>query len=500
MKLSDLYLNRFLYRDNNQNLETKDSSFVSTDSSEAEPASIPSGGAAQDINTGNVQIDGAQIEDGTIPTTTLDVSNWGWGQTCAFVSSTLNTVTWGAGTFTSADGTAYSIDAGSTGVMAAKTYIYLSLLDSETVYQKTTTSSDAVGLGKVLIAVAENGITSATYMLSEATQIVGDNIIANTIDASKITTGQLIVGTNVGLGTAKDSAGVTTIVGNVVTTGYVNALNITAQYVVASISISSPSIIGGSIAIGSSNNIFKADANGIYLGNAAFGSAPFRVTMAGAVTASSITLTNASVGTGSTWTGNSISSAYIGNLDAGKITTGSLSVARTDATNGATFNSNISGGGTGTDQIGNNGYITNISGGTITTGTLNASVVSVTNINASNISTGTLSASRIATGSLNANKISSNTITGSQITTSLLSTTSQYISAGLKVGGSGASMGTGIIYATAYITAPKIKLIAGTSNPSVAGDIVNYASGATDQFRGRPGDGTWTGSFDMTSY
>ena len=123
MKLADLFLNRFLYRDNKQNSETKDSAFVSADSSEIDPASIPSGGAAQDINTGNVQIDGAQLEPGTYPTTTLDVSNWGWGQTCAFVSATLNTVTWGAGTFTSADGEAYAISAGTTGVMAAKTYI-----------------------------------------------------------------------------------------------------------------------------------------------------------------------------------------------------------------------------------------------------------------------------------------------------------------------------------------------------------------------------------------
>ena len=38
----------------------------------------------------------------------------------------------------------------------------------------------------------------------------------------------LVVGTNVGLGTAQDSSGVTTIVGNVVTTSFVNALSITA--------------------------------------------------------------------------------------------------------------------------------------------------------------------------------------------------------------------------------------------------------------------------------
>ena len=45
------------------------------------------------------------------------------------------------------------------------------------------------------------------------------------------------------------------------------------------------------IAIGSGNNIFKADNNGIYLGDATFASAPFRVSMAGALTATSVTIT-----------------------------------------------------------------------------------------------------------------------------------------------------------------------------------------------------------------
>ena len=50
---------------------------------------------------------------------------------------------------------------------------------------------------------------------------------------------------------------------------------------------------GGTISIGSGNNIFKADSNGVYLGNATFGSAPFRVTPAGVLTATTATLTGA---------------------------------------------------------------------------------------------------------------------------------------------------------------------------------------------------------------
>ena len=50
---------------------------------------------------------------------------------------------------------------------------------------------------------------------------------------------------------------------------------------------------GGTISIGSSNSIFKADSNGIYLGHADIGSAPFKVTPAGALTATSATITGA---------------------------------------------------------------------------------------------------------------------------------------------------------------------------------------------------------------
>jgi hypothetical protein len=44
-------------------------------------------------------------------------------------------------------------------------------------------------------------------------------------------------------------------------------------------------ISGVTIAIGTGNNIFKADANGIYLGNASYASAPFKVSMGGSLMA-----------------------------------------------------------------------------------------------------------------------------------------------------------------------------------------------------------------------
>jgi hypothetical protein len=210
MELSELFLDRYLYRDNEQDSSTKDSVFESADSSGEDPYSIPAGGAAQDINTSNVYINGENIEPGTIPQAVLDVSNWGWTQSCVFSSTDADTVSWSAGTFTSAGGDSYSISAGNTGNMSSKTYIYLDLNVSETAYQTTTTSADSVGIGKVIIGVAENGASSATYDLTEANQIVGDNILANTIDASKMNVGQLSsISANIGSITSGTITGAT---------------------------------------------------------------------------------------------------------------------------------------------------------------------------------------------------------------------------------------------------------------------------------------------------
>jgi len=54
---------------------------------------------------------------------------------------------------------------------------------------------------------------------------------------------------------------------------------------------------GGTISIGTDNSIFKADSNGIYLGNSTFLSAPFRVTPAGVITATSGVLGGWNIGT-----------------------------------------------------------------------------------------------------------------------------------------------------------------------------------------------------------
>lgn len=77
----------------------------------------------------------------------------------------------------------------------------------------------------------------------------------------------------------------------------------------------------GSISIGSGDSIFKADSNGIYLGNATFASAPFRVNMSGALTATNATITGAITATSGSFTGSITStSGTIGGWTIGSTT------------------------------------------------------------------------------------------------------------------------------------------------------------------------------------
>ena len=65
-------------------------------------------------------------------------------------------------------------------------------------------------------------------------------------------------------------------------------------------------LVGGTIQIGSGESVFKADTNGIYLGNETFANAEFRVTPAGGLTATSAAITGTV--SGSTITGSTFAS------------------------------------------------------------------------------------------------------------------------------------------------------------------------------------------------
>jgi len=115
------------------------------------------------------------------------------------------------------------------------------------------------------------------------------------------------------------------------------ALTATSATITGEINATSGTL-SSSIAIGAGNSIFKADSNGIYLGNATFASAPFRVTPAGDVTATSVNLTGTiDASTNFTFSGDNVTGTMdADNLDvAGIITAGAL------ITDSATINNDI---------------------------------------------------------------------------------------------------------------------------------------------------------------
>ena len=148
------------------------------------------------VTASNLSVTGGSISGaGIVSVVALNVANRGWTQTSSFTVTDADTVAWTSGTFVTADGgTTYSIVAGNTGNMTTKTYIYLDIAVSTTVYQTTTTLTTAVGTGKVLIAVAQNNENEASFAVLEgmgSQNIPGGNIITSSITANEIASGSI---------------------------------------------------------------------------------------------------------------------------------------------------------------------------------------------------------------------------------------------------------------------------------------------------------------------
>lgn len=122
---------------------------------------------------------------GAVGLLNTNIAAQGWTNTCIFSATDYRIVAWSAGVITTAAGTAYNINAGNTGNMAALTYIYLDIAVSTTVLQITTTAATAIGSGKILIGTAQNNsdtTSKAQYQIfggSGGQRIFVDNISAN---------------------------------------------------------------------------------------------------------------------------------------------------------------------------------------------------------------------------------------------------------------------------------------------------------------------------------
>lgn len=118
----------------------------------------------------------------------------------------------------------------------------------------------------------------------------------------------------------------------------------------------------GSIAIGTSPNWFKVDASGAWMGGATFATSPWKVSMAGAMTATSGTFSGSITGASGTFSGDIVTTGHVkasGEYDGGFTTLASVTGSSTSTGNYA----GVLGYATGSGAFGVKGVSTNAGGG-----------------------------------------------------------------------------------------------------------------------------------------
>jgi hypothetical protein len=229
--------------------------------------------------------------------------------------------------------------------------------------------NDAVGTGNI----QDDAITNALIATDAVNQ---DSIAANSVTAVEI-----VAGTITATELAADS----------VTATKIDVTNLAAINADLG-SITAGSIDGVTVKIGSGASVFKADTNGIYLGDETFANAEFRVTPAGAITATSATITGTITATnidGSTITYSG------GNLQVGAIGTGNI-------LNDAVTNALIA-----TDAVNQDSIAANaVTAVEIVAGTITATEIASNTITASQIAANTLTANEIQASSITVDKLS----------------------------------------------------------------------------------------------
>ena len=148
--------------------------------------------AADRLKVGDITA--LQISSGSITAGLLKTGGQAFSHSMTFSSTDSDTVSWTSGSIKTADGTVYSIDAGNTGNMAARTYIYLDKGISETVLQTSTSYDAPLGDERIPIATAKNSTGNAVFQVFQGgggVFISGGMIAAHTIGATQITAGAI---------------------------------------------------------------------------------------------------------------------------------------------------------------------------------------------------------------------------------------------------------------------------------------------------------------------
>ena len=131
---------------------------------------------------------------GTVAIGAQDIATQSWNYNGAFTVLDADTVQWAASSLNMADGTNYSIGAGNTGNMTGTTWVYFDADVSTIAFQTTSTPANVVGANKVPIAVCQNGTTEARFIRFGGRlemNINAGNIEAGSITANEITAGTI---------------------------------------------------------------------------------------------------------------------------------------------------------------------------------------------------------------------------------------------------------------------------------------------------------------------
>ena len=251
-----------------------------------------------------------------------------------------------------------------------------------------------------------------------------------------------------------------TIAGAKIIAGDISADRVDANFVSTLNLLTTSATVTNNITIGSGNNVFKAETGvGIQLGHATFGSAPFRVTEAGALTASSATITGTLTltnidGTTVTYTGGQLGVGTIGggNLGSSAIFPTTLRYERSNSTSAPSnseFNTAFGRNPRSNDIVVVSRTDTNaqvaykhngtsfsavsnyIDGDLIVDGTITADQIEANTLTSASGVFGSISANDIDTGTLNADNV---TVSGGDVTIN---------SSGITINGSSSSINLG---------------------------------------------------------
>ena len=353
---------------------------------------------AKILNTGVATFSNITITGGSIGSVILtgiqagsEIAIQGWQHDMVFSVTDADTVAWASGTITLLDGTTYSIAAGNTGNMSARTYIYFTIADDDALLI-TTTAATAVGSGKILVASAINSTNEALFFVFggiggikipatdlENLTITASQIASNAIEEAKVAS-DAITATKInvsGLDGASGDVAVNHIVAGMIQTNAITSIKINADAVTAT----KIDVVGLDGATGRIVVADQTDADEVAAG----------------INTHAVTL-----------------------IEAGKI---------------------VISGATKLDDWRKSGDLTKIDGGSISTST----------ITATQIAAGTITANEISANTITANEIVANTITATELNISTLSA----ISANIGTITSGTITTDTLIVGTDVITAEK---------------------------------------------